>query len=144
MAIWQTIKDDHDTVEALFEQIDACEEAEERTQLIAQLKTELEAHSEGEEKAVYPELKKIDELKDMVAHSLEEHDKVAKLLQRIVKADEEEQAKLLAELEEAVQDHVEEEEDEIIPIAEKEIDEEKAKDMLSRFEAAKKAMARTA
>lgn len=139
MAIWQTIKDDHDKVEGLFEQIDESEDAEERTKLIAQLKIELEAHSAGEEKAVYPELAKIADLKDKIAHSLDEHAMVAKLLQRIVKADGDDQAGLLAELEEAVQDHVEEEEEEIIPIAEKEIDGERAKDMLRRFEAAKKA-----
>ena len=139
MVIWQIIKDDHDRVEGLFLQIDECEDADERATLIAQLKAELEAHSAGEENAVYPELAKIDELKDMVGHSLEEHNEVAKLLQRIVMGDEDEQASLLAELEDAVQDHVEEEEDEIIPIAEKEIDDERAKDMLRRFEAAKKA-----
>jgi hemerythrin superfamily protein len=143
MAIWQTIKDDHDKVEGLFEKIDECEESDERTQLIAQLKTELEAHSMGEEKVVYPELAKIDELKDKIAHSREEHDTVAKLMRRIVKADEDEQTTLLTELEEAVQDHVAEEEDEIIPVGEKEIDEKTAKDMLRRFEAVKKEAARS-
>lgn len=139
MAIWQTIKDDHDKVEGLFLEIDESDDTDERAKLIAQLKAEIEAHSAGEENAVYPELAKIDELKDMIGHSLEEHEEIAKLLQRIVKADGDEQASLLAELEDAVQDHVEEEEDEIIPIAEKEIDGERATDMLRRFEAAKKA-----
>ena len=137
MAIWQTIKDDHAKVEALFAQIDESEDAEERAKLIGQLKTEIEAHSAGEEQAVYPELAKIEELKDKVDHSLDEHATVAKLLQCIVAADEDEQGELLAELEEAVQNHVEEEEEEIIPIAETEIDEERANSMLRRFKAAK-------
>lgn len=143
MTIWQAIKDDHDRVDQLFEQIEDAEEGEERAKLVSELMQELEAHAQGEEKAVYPALQKISELDERLKESLHEHDEVRKLLQRIVTAAEDEQLDLLSELEDLVQDHVEEEEDEVIPVGEKAIGEEEAAEMLRRFEAAKKAAVRS-
>jgi hemerythrin superfamily protein len=143
MAIWEIIRNDHTLVESLFEKIDESDDADERADLIAQLRTEFLAHAEGEEKAVYPQLRKIESLKDKIDHGAAEHQKAKQLLQRVVTAGEDEQMDLLAELEEAIQDHVEEEEEEIIPVAEEEIDEDQAEAMLKEFEAAKNAAAKS-
>lgn len=140
MAIWQAIRDDHDRLDRLFGQIEDAEESEARARLVAELMQELEAHAQGEEKAVYPELEKLAELSDRLAQSREDHDEMRTLLRRLVATEEEEeQLELLSELEDLVQDHVEEEEDEVIPVAEKAIGEAEAEEMLRRFEAAKKA-----
>lgn len=136
MDLWQAIKDDHRKVEDIFARLD--EGGGDRGELIEQLRRELEAHSQGEEKAVYPELGKIDALKDLVEHSIEEHGEVRQLLQRLEEADEEETPDILAELQSAVQDHVEEEEEQIIPVAQKEIANDKAEAMLRDFQSAKK------
>jgi iron-sulfur cluster repair protein YtfE (RIC family) len=138
MDLWQAITDDHRKVEEISEKLD--EDSGDREELIEQLRRELEAHTQGEEKAVYPELGKIGELKDLVDHSIEEHDEVRQLLQRLEAAkDDEELSDILDELQSAVQDHVEEEEEQIIPVAQKEIASDKAETMLRDFQSAKKA-----
>jgi len=138
MDLWQAITDDHRKVEDIFEKLD--EGNGDREELIVQLRRELEAHTQGEEKAVYPELGKIGELKDLVDHSIEEHGEVRQLLQRLEEAeDDEEISDILDELQSAVQDHVEEEEEQLIPIAQKEIANDKAETMLRDFQSAKKA-----
>ncbi len=139
MDIWQAIRDDHDAFDTLFEKIADCERSDERARLIAELMNALEAHAQGEEKAFYPVLERLGPLEDKVTGAQDDHRRVRALLAEIVKADDEEQADLLALLEEAVQEHAEEEEGEIIIVAEREIDEETAAEMLRRFEAAKQA-----
>jgi hemerythrin superfamily protein len=142
MDLWQAIRDDHEAVENLFEKIEDAEDGDERARLITALINALEAHAQGEEKAVDPELAKIEALLDALADGVEKHDAIRELLDQIVKADNEEQLDLLAELEETVQDHFEEEEEDVLAVAEQEIDDDTAKEMLRRFEAVKKAAVR--
>jgi hypothetical protein len=139
MDLWQAIRDDHEAIENLFEKIEDAEDGAERAQLVAELRNGLEAHAQGEEKAVDPELAGIEALQDAIADDAEKHDAIRKLLGQIAEADDEERPDLLAELEETVQDNFEEEEEDILSVAEQEVDEETAKEMLRRFEAAKKA-----
>lgn len=143
MEIWQAIRDDHARFDALFEEIENAEEPEARARLVAELMNGLEAHAQGEEKAVYPALEKLSDLAERISESRDEHEEMRKLLKRIVAADADEQLDLLSELEDLVQDHVEEEEDEVIPVAEKAIGEDDAREMLRRFESAKKAAVRS-
>jgi hemerythrin superfamily protein len=138
MELWQAIKDDHRKVEAIFEKIQ--EGSGDREQLLRQLESELEAHTAGEEKAVYPELRQIAGLEDLVEHSLEEHDEVRQMLQRLGETSGEEQDELIEELQSAVEDHVEEEEEQIIPVAQKEIAGDKAAAMQREFEAVKQSI----
>lgn len=73
MDIWQAIRDDHERVDVLFEKI---AESDDQAALIAELRAELEAHAQGEEKAVYPELAKLDALKDMIGNAREDHEEM--------------------------------------------------------------------
>jgi hemerythrin superfamily protein len=143
MDIWQAIRDDHGAFDALFEKIADSEQNDERARLIAELRAALEAHAQGEERAVYPVLEKIGPLEDAIASARKDYETIRRLLTEIVMADDDDQTDLLADLEEAVQDHAEEEEESIIAVAEQLLDEEQARQMLRRFEAAKKAAARS-
>ena len=75
----ELLKQDHAKVKKLFEQAEDADENEQRS-IFAQIKSELEIHAQIEESVFYPEMQRYNELKDMVAESLEEHNKVKTLL----------------------------------------------------------------
>ena len=133
MDLYQLLKQDHQKVKRLFERLDEASDgtAKQRERLFAELKRELELHTEVEEKRFYPALRDRDEAKELVEESLEEHGEVKKLLGELDQADKEEGAwtDQLQELREDVEDHVEEEETELFPIAQKLLEEAKTKEI---------------
>jgi hemerythrin superfamily protein len=138
MDIWQAIKNDHHELDALLLRIEESPVDDNRTRLVAAFARAFAAHTEAEEKVVYPVLATIDVLKGRIGEALDEHEAMGALLKRIAAADRDEQMDLLADLEEAFADHVEKEEEEIIPDAADAIDDARAEDLRRRFEAAKK------
>ena len=113
----ELLKQDHQAVKSLFDQIDDAEDAKQRKKLFDQIDTELNIHAHIEETVFYPEMQKIDDLKDMVAEALEEHQEVKTLLEEIEGLDPEGEqfSASLEELMENVEHHVAEEEDETFP-----------------------------
>jgi hemerythrin superfamily protein len=75
----ELLKQDHAKVKKLFEEAEDADEKEQRS-IFAQIKTELEIHAQIEESVFYPAMQRYNELKDMVAESLEEHNEVKTLL----------------------------------------------------------------
>src|ERR1700750_1786608 len=73
------LKEDHDKVAELFDQVKETEDQQEHLKLFAKIKTELEIHTHIEETIFYPRIQQDEELKDMVLEALEEH-KQAKTL----------------------------------------------------------------
>jgi hemerythrin superfamily protein len=140
MDLWQAIKQDHRKVDQLFQEIG--DGTGDKSQLFLQIKQELTAHTEGEEQAVYPVLRQHTETKDLVQHSLKEHKEVDQLLhqlQQIPKGDSQ-WAQKLQELKDAVKHHVQEEEQKVIPAAEKVISAEQNGEMLRGFQQAKQSV----
>lgn len=78
----ELLEQDHANVKKLFEQAEDAEQKEQRA-IFTQIKTELEIHTHIEESVFYPAMQRYDELKDMVAESLEEHNKVKTLLKEM-------------------------------------------------------------
>jgi hemerythrin superfamily protein len=113
----ELLKQDHQAVKSLFDQIDDAEDAKQRKKLFDQIDTELNVHAHIEETVFYPEMQKIDELKDMVEEALEEHQEVKTLLEEIERLDPEGEqfSASVEELMENVEHHVAEEEDEMFP-----------------------------
>ena len=113
----ELLKQDHQTVKSLFDQIDDTEDAKQRKKLFDQIDTELNIHAHIEETVFYPEMQKIDELKEMVEEALEEHQEVKTLLEEMEAIDPENEqfSASLEELMENVEHHVAEEEDEMFP-----------------------------
>ncbi|HEY1233760.1 MAG TPA: hemerythrin domain-containing protein [Candidatus Binatia bacterium] len=113
----ELLKQDHQAVKSLFDQIDDTENAKQRKKLFDQIDTELNIHAHIEETVFYPEMQKIDELKEMVEEALEEHQEVKTLLEQIEGLDPENEqfSASLEELMENVEHHVTEEEDEMFP-----------------------------
>lgn len=78
----ELLEQDHAKVKKLFEQAEDADQKEQRA-IFTQIKTELEIHTQIEESVFYPAMQRYDELKDMVAESLEEHNKVKTLLKEM-------------------------------------------------------------
>ena len=113
----ELLKQDHQAVKELFDQIDDAEDGKQRKKLFDQIDTQLNIHAHIEETVFYPEMQKIDELKDMVEEALEEHQEIKTLLEEIEGRDPESDQFIASveELMENVEHHVAEEEDEMFP-----------------------------
>jgi hemerythrin superfamily protein len=113
----ELLKQDHQAVKDLFGQLDDTEDTKQRKRLFDQIDTQLNIHAHIEETVFYPEIQKIDQLKDMVEEALEEHQEVKTLLEEIEGLDPEAEqfSASLEELMENVEHHVAEEEDEMFP-----------------------------
>lgn len=138
MDAFSLLKADHQKVAALFEQLEAAR-GKAKLGVFNQIKTELELHTHIEEKIFYPAVEKPEETHDLTLEAYEEHDVVKKLLKELSRAksadDEwEAQAKVLQE---NVEHHVEEEENELFPKAENVLSEEDIEDLGERMEAEK-------
>ena len=121
MDLFQSLKLDHQKVKRLFERLADAANVKERERLFAELKQELQLHSDIEEQHFYPALEANEEARDLVDEAFEEHDEFRRLLDELDQGAKEDDAWLdeLEELREDVEVHVEEEETELFPLAQK-------------------------
>jgi hemerythrin-like domain-containing protein len=114
MDAFSLLKADHRKVEELFEQLESAS-GKAKLQVFAQIKTELDLHAHIEEKIFYPALEESKQTHDLTLEAYEEHDVVKKLLKELSRAktaNDEWEAKAKV-LQENVEHHVEEEENEL-------------------------------
>lgn len=108
---------DHRDVENLFERIRT--QPEDRPALFAELCAKFFAHSVAEEEKIYPEIAKLapDE-KELVEHGAEEHHEAERILFRMQMIDpaDAEFDELLEQAVQAVTEHVQEEESQVLPV----------------------------
>jgi len=126
MDAFNLLKADHRKVEDLFSQLESAS-GHAKMRVFEQIKTELELHTHIEETIFYPALEEPKQTHELTLEAYEEHDVVKKLLQELSRAKSpteewEAQAKVLQE---NVEHHVEEEENELF---------KKAKSALSQDE----------
>jgi len=117
------LKDDHKKVKDLFRQFEKARSADRKKAIAEEAMHELEVHAEIEEEIFYPAAKaKADkEGKELVAEAVEEHHVVKTLiseLKAIPEVNEQFEAKFSV-LIENVEHHIEEEEKEMLPDAQK-------------------------
>jgi len=118
----EILKKDHDKLKILL--IDYKSAGSEKESLAAQISEELSLHMEMEEEIFYPNVEKIsDQAKDLIQEAIREHNEVKAHLEEIEDAlsDEPERDAHLEEMERGLLHHIEEEEDKIFPLAQKEI-----------------------
>ncbi len=147
MDLYQLIRQDHQKIKRLFERLAQSDRGSpSQMRLFAELKHDLELHAELEEQHFYPALQRHDEAKDLVEEALEEHDEVKEALEDLDRRNKEDEswAERIAELQEDVEDHVEEEETEIFPVAQKLLDSAQAEAIARDIEKDKAAAAQKA
>jgi hemerythrin superfamily protein len=116
------MKDDHDQLKQLFEQALGNTNPEARAGLLHQIRAELMAHERMEEEVFYPALRAAGEqAKELVLEGYEEHHVIDVILDELLEVPEDAdqwQAKLKV-LRENLDHHIEEEEGQMFPRAEK-------------------------
>ena len=130
MSIYTYLKKDHDKIKDLMDKIKVLgpDESAERSDLFNQLKATIIIHSKAEEKAFYDPLKSHSKTEDEVEHGEEEHQEAEQLLSELTNSELTGAAwyqKFLS-LKEALEHHIEEEENEIFFDAKKVLDGEQA------------------
>jgi len=145
MDAFSLLKADHRKVEDLFSQLESAS-GQAKMRVFEQIKMELELHTHIEEKFFYPALEKPKQTHELTLEAYEEHDVVKKLLQQMSRAKSateewEAQAKVLQE---NVEHHVEEEENELFPKAEAALGEEEIEALGEQMAAEKERKQRTA
>jgi hemerythrin superfamily protein len=108
---------DHRQVADLFEKAEQTEQEQQKRRLFEQISTALEMHMHIEETALYPALEKHEEFKDLSKEAVEEHRQVKTLIREISNlsdGSEKFEAKLKV-MQENIEHHVEEEENEMFP-----------------------------
>jgi hemerythrin-like domain-containing protein len=129
------LKEQHDQVRDLFKQFkDAGEGAHAtRKKIIDEASRKLEVHAQLEERIFYPACQDLEDEKarKMVGESLEEHlivKRLIKELQGLRGTDEKFEAKAVV-LKESVEHHADEEEDDLFPAVEKEMDDDQLREL---------------
>lgn len=141
----ELLKQDHRKVEKLFQQVEKTEDNKQHERLFQQIKTELETHTHIEETVLYPALKKHEELKDLTLEAEEEHKQVKTLLreiERLSDGSERFDAKLKV-MQENVEHHVGEEENEMFPKIKQLYSSAELEQLGAELEAAKQAFGKT-
>lgn len=120
-SIYSLLKEDHDTVKAIFEQMESSEGGGQRERLVERLKLELLSHSEAEDIVFYKPLKEAEQTRDLILEGEEEHRVTARLLGELERLDVtgEKWKAHATVLRELVEHHVKEEEGEMFKAAKK-------------------------
>ena len=106
--------------------------------VFAPMKKELLGHLAAEEKVLFPLLK--NEIKEKIEDALKDHKEIRQYLEKLTAGEmpEEEWARTLKEMKQEIQDHTKEEEGEILPVAQKMLDQQRLKELGAEFEKVEK------
>jgi hemerythrin-like domain-containing protein len=138
------LKDDHDKMKKLLEDLDSTTErgVKTRQELFAKVKQELTVHESIEEEIFYPALKEHPKAKELVLEAYEEHHVVDTIVAEIgeVPFEDETWGAKLTVMKENIEHHIEEEEDEMFKQARQVFSKEELEELGGRMEARKKEM----
>ena len=134
-SIVSLLQQDHRTVEKMFSDY---QEAQDRA-VVAEICDELDVHTRLEEEIVYPALRSdVPEGDGMAEHAEDEHKDARQLIGRIRQTEDPEHLdELVQDLQTAVEEHVTEEENEVLPKMEASLGAERLEQMGAEFEAQK-------
>lgn len=147
MTATEILRQDHREAIALFERLEGADGASgaggSKGELFDQLKGALKLHTKLEEQIFYPALEDFDETRDLIKESYREHQKVDQLLAEINPAGGDFAGKL-SELRGNIEHHVDEEEGEMFPKAERLLGQARLQEMGRQMEQLKKGQSATA
>jgi hemerythrin superfamily protein len=136
MQIYQLLKDDHEELKTVLDQLIAAESPERRSDLIAKVRDGLIPHARAEEAVFYNSLREYERAREKIGHSFVEHLSAETLLRAL-----QVQEKVMGnwqkgarKLKEALDHHINEEEGEIFALARQFFTEEEAEMMGGAFE----------
>lgn len=142
--VFKTLAEQHGEVGALLKRVKA--DADKRADLWPKIRMELISHEKGELREVYPVLRELPETRALADRHEAEASELSSLIDRInmTPTASEEWGRFFEQLVTMVESHVEEEENDIFPQAQKAIGPDRAKELEPKFLATKKQIAHTA
>ncbi|BAU48855.1 hemerythrin [Sulfurifustis variabilis] len=144
MDVFKLLKQDHAEVAKLFKKLEESSEraVKTREKTFKELAKELTVHTQVEEEIFYPRLREEESLREIINEAIEEHHVADTLLEEIsaMPTDDEQWEAKLTVLKEVIEHHVEEEEKELFPKAEKLIDKDEAAEMAQTITEEKEGM----
>jgi hemerythrin superfamily protein len=144
MEIYDLLKDDHRLVEDLLDRLASGDEFD--PELVQTIKDQLLVHSHAEDEVFYSALARRPEAATLIEESRQDHQAVEGLLEELSNAsfgEDDDWTDKVDDLEALVAEHVEFEENEVIPLAERLLDDEEANDLGNRFVARKDELSAT-
>ncbi|MGH8162311.1 MAG: hemerythrin domain-containing protein [Gammaproteobacteria bacterium] len=136
--IYDVLKKEHDEAKEILEKLVATstDDAKTRRDVGGKLIAELISHHEAESQTLYQRLMDFEDLRDHVEEHQDEHEEANKELRALLDVDVEEAAWLerLKEIKEAVEHHIEDEEERLFPEAREHLDESEAEELAGQFE----------
>ena len=133
----QLLKKQHREVEKLFATALKTEDPKVRRRTMDEIKSALEHHTSIEEEIFYPAVRELGTKKaeDMIGEAYEEHHVVKLVLGELPKVDPSDDAfeYKMTVLKELVEHHVEEEEDEMFPMAEKKLGDQRSSELAQQM-----------
>jgi len=132
------LKKQHREVMKLFKEVERTEAPRERKRLMTDIASHLKVHTTIEEEIFYPAVKEIgtEKAEEMMLEAVEEHHVVDLVLEELPQVDpaaDTFEAKMTV-LRELIEHHVEEEQDEIFPMAERKLGKERISELGERLE----------
>jgi hemerythrin superfamily protein len=141
MQIYEALIEDHRKVQELLDRLLAVGENEDemRHQLVADIRDELVPHSRAEEAVFYNSVRSLNQANELVWHGYEEHMAAEMQLRTLQAADkvDVEWERVARKLKTALDHHIQDEEERIIPLARNLFTPEEAERMCEAFEAMK-------
>jgi hemerythrin-like domain-containing protein len=128
--IFEKIEEEHEEFKDMLSQL----ENEKKSNTFEDFKKELNAHIEAEEQTLYESLKSDKKGKEMVLVGIEEHRMGTVVLHKLEKATGEDWNVQLTLLKHLLEKHIEVEEEEVLPMAQKMLDKSKVAELSEEFE----------
>lgn len=137
----ELLEHDHREVEQMFADYEQAGSKEEKETLRDRIIIELVRHSEAEEQAVYPLIRKnIDNGDQIIEHEIDEHSKAERIMKALdtMSADDPQFGVLMQQLMASIKEHVAEEENDVFPQFRTKVSPEELQKLGSTVEALKK------
>jgi len=139
---FQLLQQDHDKVKALFADYRNAEGGPAKHPFLDLIKAEVLLHARIEEQAVYPVLRRYQELQPLIEESEQEHQKVEHMLQ--IMSDETSAGgafdSQMIDLEKNIEHHVQEEEGQVFPRARQALSQEEQRNMADEITSLKQTL----
>jgi hemerythrin superfamily protein len=115
---------DHEKLGDLFDQLQEADEFEDKQDIYELIREELTLHTDAEEAVFYPAIAELQELEELAESSLADHDRMIEMLQEIDEIeDESDFDSKLDELQDILDQHIDQEENEVFPKVRRQMDE---------------------
>lgn len=140
--IYRDLKEDHDKQRKMLSELGELRgDIGKRQALFESFRLELQSHAAAEEEALYSVMLSMPELRDEARHSVAEHKEVDDLLGEMMKLDiaSDEWEEKFAHMRHRYEHHIDEEEEEMFPAADAELDDSVEEEMAATYEERKPA-----